>query len=153
MNPFIKELFEYNHHCNQRLIIVFRENESRLSEKAIKLLGHVLNAHEIWNSRINSSISSVGVWEKIEIQEMEKIDMKNYSETIHILDYKDLSEQILYKNSRDQKFSNSIRDVLFHIINHSTYHRGQIASELKHCGIEPLNTDYIFYKRDNLSNE
>ena len=39
--------------------------------------------------------------------------------------------------------------MLFHFVNHSTYHRGQIASNLKEHGIEPLVTDYIFYKRKN----
>ncbi|MCH7396746.1 hypothetical protein MM236_02050 [Belliella sp. DSM 107340] len=52
-----------------------------------------------------------------------------------------------YSNSKGQKYSSSVRDILFHIINHSTYHRSQIASELKNQGIEPLITDYIFFKR------
>ncbi|QLH28398.1 MAG: hypothetical protein HWD63_02710 [Candidatus Parvibacillus calidus] len=39
-----------------------------------------------------------------------------------------------------------MKDIIFHIINHSTYHRGQIAMEFRQSGLEPLNTDYIFYK-------
>ena len=50
-------------------------------------------------------------------------------------------------NSKGETFSNKIKDILFHIINHSTYHRAQIATDLKQNGIEPINTDYIFYKR------
>ena len=35
--------------------------------------------------------------------------------------------------------------VLRHIVNHSTYHRGQVASKLKRFGIEQPATDFIFW--------
>ncbi|WP_081413715.1 DinB family protein [Eisenibacter elegans] len=35
---------------------------------------------------------------------------------------------------------NSAQEVFFHIINNSTYHRAQIATELKQQGINPLAT-------------
>lgn len=35
--------------------------------------------------------------------------------------------------------------LLRHIVNHSTYHRGQIAPKLKRFGIEPPNTDFFFW--------
>jgi uncharacterized damage-inducible protein DinB len=35
--------------------------------------------------------------------------------------------------------------VLRHIVNHSTYHRGQVASKLKRLGVEPPATDFIFW--------
>ena len=58
-----------------------------------------------------------------------------------------ITKKIIYKNSKGIEFSNTVQDVIFHVINHSTYHRAQIASDLKANGIEPINTDYIFYKR------
>jgi uncharacterized damage-inducible protein DinB len=87
------------------------------------------------------------VWELHSVQEFQNIDKVNYEQTLEILDKFDLNETIHYSNSKGQAFSNSIRDILFHVINHSTYHRGQIATDFKHSGIEPLATDYIFYKR------
>jgi len=35
--------------------------------------------------------------------------------------------------------------VLRHIINHSTYHRGQVSSKLKRFGIQQAETDFIFW--------
>jgi uncharacterized damage-inducible protein DinB len=35
--------------------------------------------------------------------------------------------------------------VLRHIVNHSTYHRGQVASKLKRLGIEQPATDFVFW--------
>jgi len=35
--------------------------------------------------------------------------------------------------------------VLRHIVNHSTYHRGQVASKLKRFGVEQPATDFVFW--------
>jgi uncharacterized damage-inducible protein DinB len=35
--------------------------------------------------------------------------------------------------------------VFRHVVNHSTYHRGQVASKLKRLGVEPPVTDFIFW--------
>jgi uncharacterized damage-inducible protein DinB len=35
--------------------------------------------------------------------------------------------------------------VLRHIVNHSTYHRGQVAAKLKRLGVEPPMTDLIMW--------
>jgi uncharacterized damage-inducible protein DinB len=35
--------------------------------------------------------------------------------------------------------------VLRHIVNHSTYHRGQVASKLKRLGVEQPATDLVFW--------
>ena len=35
--------------------------------------------------------------------------------------------------------------ILRHIVNHSSYHRGQVASKLKRLGIEQPNTDFFWW--------
>jgi uncharacterized damage-inducible protein DinB len=61
-------------------------------------------------------------------------------------DYEDV---IHYQNSKGDKYQNTIRDILLHIINHSTHHRAQIAFILRQQGNPPPISDYIFYKRDS----
>jgi uncharacterized damage-inducible protein DinB len=56
-------------------------------------------------------------------------------------------EMIFYKNSSGNKYENTIREIITHVINHSTYHRGQIAMELRSLGVDPPQTDYIAYCR------
>ncbi len=43
--------------------------------------------------------------------------------------------------------------LLRHIVNHSTYHRGQIASKVKRFGIEPPNTDFFFWMIEHIPKE
>ncbi|MBX2930873.1 MAG: hypothetical protein KF781_02870 [Chitinophagaceae bacterium] len=148
MTSFFKELFEYSHHFNQKLFDVFNSSSSdKVPEKSVKLFNHILNAHQIWNNRVDAQQQAFGVWEIHTISNLKNIDQTNYQQTLQILDKCNLTEIINYTNSKGQIFSNSIRDILFHIINHSTYHRAQIATEFKQHGLEPLVTDYIFYKR------
>ena len=147
MKPFFKELFEYSHHFNQKLGDVFNDNPDKIAEKMIKLYNHILNAHQIWNNRIEPKQTVFGVWEIYPIQDCKNIDKMNYEHSLLIVDKFDLNESINYTNTKGQTFSNTIRDMLFHAINHSTYHRAQIATEFRQNGLEPLNTDYIFYKR------
>lgn len=37
-------------------------------------------------------------------------------------------------------------DVLFHILNHENYHRGQVVMALQRLGMDPPNFDYAFLK-------
>lgn len=147
MKAFFQELFDYNHHSNQILGTIFNEHPDKTSEKSKSLFSHVVNAHHIWNNRINQTQNGYGVWDLHAIEHCLDMDKANYQNTLLILDVVDLNAIINYKTSNGFSFNNSIRDILFHIINHSTYHRGQIATDFRQHDIEPLPTDFIFYKR------
>lgn len=147
MTSFFQELFTYNRHCNQQLADVFIKHPDTTSEKAISLFNHILNAHHIWNNRIDPKQPPFGVWEVHDAKDLKQIDQSNYERSLLILDTFDLNKTITYTNSKGQLFQNTIKDVLFHSINHATYHRGQIATDFKNTGMQPLVTDYIFYKR------
>jgi uncharacterized damage-inducible protein DinB len=43
--------------------------------------------------------------------------------------------------------------LLRHIVNHSTYHRGQVASKLKRFGIEQPMTDFFFWVIEQIPQE
>lgn len=40
--------------------------------------------------------------------------------------------------------------ILRHVVNHSTYHRGQIAAKLKRLGVEQPMTDFFFFAVEKL---
>ena len=50
-----------------------------------------------------------------------------------------------YKNLKGQPFERPIWQVVLHVVNHGTYHRGQIASLLRQQGHLPPGTDLIYY--------
>jgi len=146
MTEKLIDLFEYTHHFNKQMIQYISENVSAVDDKTISLINHTLNAQQIWNSRILGE-KTFEVWQINPLADLEKINDRNHEKSIGILNNCDLDKRIEYQNSKGTKFENSIFEMLFHAINHSTYHRGQINSLLKQSGLTPILTDYIFYKR------
>lgn len=146
MKTFFKELFQYNNHFNQEIISVLIKNPEKASEKCLKLLSHILSVHQIWNYKIQPGKIAYEAWEVNKIQDLGEIDQKNFELSNLLLDKFELSQTVQYLTSKGKGFTNTIQDILFQIINHSTYHRGQIATEFRQSGLEPLLTDYIFYK-------
>ena len=140
------DLFDYTYHFNKEMIRVISENISKVDEKTIGLLNHTLNAQQIWNSRILGE-ESFEVWQINPFENLSEINLQNHLKSVDIIRNSDLDETIEYQNSKGIKFQNSIFEILFQAINHSTYHRGQINFLFKQSGIEPILTDYIFYKR------
>lgn len=146
MTEFFKDLFSYHHHYNQEVLGILMENETVLSERTIPLYSHIINAHQIWNARIMGG-DSFGVNDVHSLTECAVHDQTNYLNSHQILESRSLEDHQTYFNSRGDQFENSIRDMLFQVVNHTTHHRGQIISDLRQSGIAPPITDYIWYKR------
>lgn len=143
---FFTDLFDYNHYYNQIFIRMLNEMQNNATPRCIELLNHTINAHQVWNARMLEQIP-FGIWQINSSTHLSKLDEANFQNSVNIADNANYSETVTYQNSKGESFRNTIADILFHIINHSTYHRGQINLELKKMGIEPIITDYIFYKR------
>ncbi len=147
MKDFFKELFEYSYSFNEKLGNIYHEMPDNIPEKAIQLYNHILNAHQVWNNRIESWQTPYGVWEIHPPALYLPINKTNYEQSLTLLEKHDLMSVINYSNTSGKVFSNTVRDILFHIINHSTYHRAQIATLFRQSGLTPLTSDFIFFKR------
>lgn len=146
MKGMFLDLFEYNFHSNQKLVEIFMQFPEKTPPRSVKLINHILNAHQIWNARILTQ-ETFETWQIHALEELEDLHQMNHFKTIDILENSDLNMKFSYQNSKGDFFLNTVQEVLFHVINHSTYHRGQIALLFREAGLEPLPTDYIFYKR------
>jgi uncharacterized damage-inducible protein DinB len=147
MKNFFSELFNYSQYCNDQLIGIFSAQPKKITEKSILLFSHILKAHHIWNHRIKSMTPEYTVGQLQQLSNFKSIGDKNYATTLQIVATEPLDKLLDYKISTGQPFQNTVQDILFYMINHSTHHRAQIATELKNQGIDPPISDYIFYKR------
>lgn len=143
----LTSLITYNHDANLRIIDTFNKAGKEIPQ-AERLFSHILNAQQIWLSRINGESTSLDRFELQSVNDFTDIQNKCTEGLKATLQHKDLNSKITYRTSFGQEFTNSIADILYHIINHSTYHRGQIASIFRTNGIEPPVTDYIAMIRD-----
>src|SRR5690606_21461687 len=93
----------------------------------------------------------ITVWTDNDLKYLLTANEQNYADSLEIILQSDFSAQLQYVNTKGIAFTNTVRDILFHIINHSTHHRAQVARALRQDGIAPPPSDYIFYKRLNMN--
>jgi len=59
----------------------------------------------------------------------------------------DLLRVVEYRTLAGQPSADPLGGLLQHVVNHSTYHRGQVATQLRQLGVTPPGTDLIRYLR------
>jgi uncharacterized damage-inducible protein DinB len=57
----------------------------------------------------------------------------------------DLARVFAYRNMRGNQFAYPLQAMLQHMVNHSTYHRGQVTTLLRQLGAQPRATDLLRY--------
>ncbi len=61
----------------------------------------------------------------------------------------DLGAPRAYRNLKGDAFGEPLVDQLVHVVNHSSYHRGQVATLSRQAGFPAPATDLIVFKREN----
>ena len=59
-----------------------------------------------------------------------------------------LTRLLSYRNLKGEHLSLPLGPVMLQLANHSTYHRGQVATLLRQLGAEPRPTDLVVYWRE-----
>jgi uncharacterized damage-inducible protein DinB len=142
-------LFKYNDWATRAAANSVKGLEKK-DEKLSGLLSHLVSAQKIWLNRILGQQLHISPWEKYTVQECLSQSTSITAEWINLLEsFKDneLDKRIEYINKKEEKSSNTLKDIITHVINHSTYHRAQIAQKIKALGEKPTSTDYIVYQR------
>jgi uncharacterized damage-inducible protein DinB len=140
----LRRQFAYNAWANREVLAAIQKNGG--SERATQLMSHILAAERVWLERLKQQPQTVPVWPKPDVKQCEA-DAADLAQLWH--DYLDLitagdvSQEISYKNSKGESWSSAIADILTHVVTHSAYHRGQIASHMREKGQMPAYTDYV----------
>jgi len=56
-----------------------------------------------------------------------------------------LSMRVSYENLQGVRWEYSLAEMMQHLVNHSSYHRGQVAVLLRQLGQKPLTTDFLVF--------
>jgi uncharacterized damage-inducible protein DinB len=154
MKDYFIRLFEYDAYANRLLINAMREHNT--PEKSRSWMAHILGAQEIWLLRCKGEITGGPVWPDWHIDTFDEILTNNTHDWLTFLSEQKEGawhKKITYTNSRGITFSDTLSDIIAHVINHGTHHRAQIGQDLKQHGAENLPvTDYIFYVREMNAN-
>lgn len=157
----IRELFAYTRWANRRLL----DAASALDDDALaRDLGssfpsvlatfvHILSADWVWLRRWHGespeafpgeedlpSLAAVRArWDEVEAER---------SAFLAGLDDAALDRPHDYRNTAGRPYTSRMDEMLRHVVNHSTYHRGQVVTMLRQLGATPPATDLIAFYRE-----
>ena len=119
-----------------------------------KTILHIWDAETIWLTRLKGG--SLSDWPSKSFSGNKADRLKGLiNRSAELLQYiKEKGEAfqqeiIVYKNMKGDPYQNTVEEILFHLVNHGTYHRGQIITLLRDSGVTQLvSTDLIAWFRE-----
>ena len=149
---YLRRQFAYDNWANREVLVGLRVS-ARPPARTVQLLAHILSAERLWLERLKQQPQSLPVWPEFNLDQCESQVAKLASiwpDYFAELSPAKLAEKITYKNSKGEPWTSSVQDVLTHVVLHSAYHRGQIASQMRAGGEQPAYTDFIHAVRQGL---
>ncbi len=154
-------LFTYNDWANKRAL---QAASALTPEQFIKPLGnsfssvrdtlaHLYGAETIWLQRFKGESPSAfpDTSQINDIAALRKHWDPIASDLLHYvsgLTQADIDRIVEYKTMKFGVYSNPLWQSLQHVVNHGTYHRGQITTMLRQLGAQPILTDLMHFYRE-----
>jgi len=152
------ELFAFNRWANHRvheMVSGLTDEELRRDLKnsfpsVLDTLVHSLSAEWVWMERLKgdspaampAEFRTYGVpqlterWRRLEAEQQAYVTKLTKSE---------LARVVAYRNMKGEPRDYPLWQILRHVVNHATYHRGQIAGMVRQMGKVPLATDMVVF--------
>ena len=154
----IQALYDYNRWANTRTLDAaaalsqdqFTRDMGNSFGSVRDTLAHILGAEWIWLERWKGA-SPRGLWKAEDFPNLDSLRSRcaiietERAEFLRTQAARRLEEVISYINTRGQTFAYPLWQMLVHVANHSTYHRGQVATLLRQLGAKPQSTDFLEY--------
>jgi uncharacterized damage-inducible protein DinB len=165
MKELLKQLIAYQLWANQQILAVIYNLPSEKQQIEIassfnsiyKTVLHIWDAESIW-------------WQRIKLQERIQIPSQNFNGTmleagsgllelnllwknwVENASTMSLEHVTQYYNNKKENFKQPVWQIVLHVVNHGTYHRGQLINMLRQVGVEKLpQTDFTYWTRKNKS--
>jgi uncharacterized damage-inducible protein DinB len=149
MKDFFLKWYEYNAWANRRVIGCL-EQQAVSDEKILSVFSHLMAANFIWLNRIlGLPKSNYQLWGSYTLAELRNmVEEADRLWTRFLSEHNHFDRVLKYQNYTGNYFENNVQQIMIHLVNHGTYHRGQVALLLRQKGFEPVNTDYITFDRE-----
>jgi len=116
-------------------------------------LAHIYGAEWVWLERFQgrSPASLPGAAEFHDIASLQQRWNENESRLLGFvrgLTQADLDRVMEYKTLKFGVYRNPLWQSMQHLVNHGTYHRGQVTTLLRQLGAQPILTDLMHFYRE-----
>lgn len=161
MKDILSQFATYNLWANQKLLdVILAMTEEKQNQEVpgsfknlYSTVLHMWDAESIW-------------WQRMKLQERIIVPGENFNGTMKDIADGLMQQNILwtewvnhasdqslehvfqYRNSKKEQFKQPVYQMILHVFNHGTYHRGQLVNILRQLGIEKIpQTDFIVWSR------
>src|ERR1700723_2119186 len=144
--------FIYDTWANREVLTAIRGSRASAA-RSLQLLAHILSADLLWLERLQQQPQSESVWPEWSLEQCEARSAKVaelWHKYLEGLAPDDLAKTVSYKNSKGEPWTSTVEDVVTHVLFHSAYHRGQIASFMRAKGDTLGYTDFHHAVRQGL---
>ncbi len=145
----LRELYIYNDWANRRIITALESNKS---EKAREILAHLLITEQEYYERFYGKDSTgFDFWQNLSLEDcgnLAKENAEKYEGFLKRFDDEGLGQIAAYKTSEGILHKNTFRELLTHVLFHSSIHRGNIILKVREENLAPPTIDYIIYLRE-----
>jgi uncharacterized damage-inducible protein DinB len=122
---------------------------------ALGRISHILFAEDVWLTRLQGEDHSkfTTPWpERSTAECREKLTELGirWSAYLNHLGDADFGKIISYQNTKGQPYQAPVGGILTQVFDHSTYHRGQIATAIKKAGGEPHSQGFYGFLLENM---
>jgi uncharacterized damage-inducible protein DinB len=148
MKKYFLKLYQYNAWANRRVLDTLVRQQVH-DEKILSLMGHIVAAQFLWLHRIKGlPAPDVKLWGDYKLEKLQSMAEEAGRQWLEFVENTNsFDREMTYHNYVGDPYTNNVEMVMMHLVNHSTYHRAQIAMLLRQKGYEPINTDFITYDR------
>ena len=160
MKELLVQYAEYNAWANSRITEALLQLDDTILEQELissfsslrATVYHVWSAEYIWLQRLQLAEHPVWIESAFDgtfaaaVSEWAKVSEGLQQFVKNQYDDKALMHMVQYNDRRGNLHKTPVFQVLQHTFNHSTYHRGQLVTMLRHAGVKELpSTDFIAF--------
>lgn len=161
MKEIILEYASFNQWANTALlttVLNLTEEQQHAEIKSsfpnlYKTFLHMLDASNVWWQRLKLRekvewISATFTGDMQTLSDLLQQQDKQWLEWVAAANEPALQHEFIYYNSKRERFKQPVYQMLLHLFNHNTYHRGQLVTMLRQLGVEKISaTDFILWSR------
>ena len=163
MKELLLQYAMFNHWANQRISYEIMGMDENLHQQLVKssfpnlyaTMLHLWDVESAWYQRIHGHEQIMMPSKNFNPNMKETINgLLNQSQQwihhIQSISETDLQGMISYKNMAGVPYTEHLFQLMLHLFNHQTYHRGQLVTMMRELGEEKFSsTDFITWVREN----
>lgn len=151
-----EELFAFHLWRQAEIVKLLRELDAQFVSQQLSgsfgslyiIMKHLVWAEKVWLGRVdNDAVANMRELDFPGLLEEWKATSAKWVSEVQQQAPEAFDQQVVYYTTKGVEHSNTLTEIVIHLLDHATYHIGQMMNAVRSFGIEPVSTNYIHYLR------